>query len=125
MPFAALTAQSLGIEVQGMDWWDRASLNSDSTEREDQMVQNILAASPGHRTVLILAGWGHIEGLRQRLETAGYVHTVFPSAEKRMLFDTSGLKFVFPPRMAYYIQKRIDIDRAILHSETVANGWPE
>lgn len=118
MPFAALTAQSLGIEVQGMDWWKKEDLLSDSTEREDRMMQNILAALQGHRIVLILTGWSHVKGFLQRLEKAGYIYIEFPSAEKQKLFDISGTKFVFPPGMSYYIQKRIDIDTVALLSES-------
>jgi len=115
MPFASLTAQSLGIEVQGMDWWTKEG--NDSEEREEKMAKNILAAVPGHRVVLILTGWSHVKGFLQYLEKAGYTVTKFPSAEKEKLFDTSNIKFVFPPGMAYYIQKRIDIDSAALRSE--------
>ena len=118
MLFASLTARSLGIEVQGIDWWNKSSLHDDSSEREDQMFQNILGHLPGSRTVLILAGWSHIEGLKQRLQSAGYKVEAFSSREKQALFAPSDKELLFPPGMTYYLQKRIELDQANLQNET-------
>jgi len=118
MPFASLTARSLDIEVQGIDWWTEESLHGDDTEREDRMFQNILQHLSGHQAVLILTGWSHVGGFKQRLQSAGYKITPFTSAEKQTLFDTSGKVLSFPPGMTFYIQKRIEGDQITLQSET-------
>lgn len=121
MPFASLTAQAEGTEVQGMDWWVKESvtaMGSNSDEREDRMFQNILTALPNHRTVLILTGWSHVEGFQRRLRGKRYDELPFSSAERQGLFDMAGITPVFPKGMTHYIQKRIEIDRLALQSET-------
>lgn len=121
MIFAALTARALDIPVQGMDWWVKASLYADASEREDRMVQNILKVVPGYRTVLILTGRSHVEGFKQRLAQAGFVVVPFSSVEKQSLFELVGIERCFPTGMTRYIQKRLEIDRTLLESETDLN----
>jgi len=119
MPFASLTAQEKGIEVQGMDWWvmnDNHQINSDG--RENRMFQNILTRLPGHHMVLILTGYSHVEGFQRRFLASGYRQIAFSSAEKKTLFDTSDLTLIFPYGMTHYIKKRIEIDKLILQNET-------
>jgi hypothetical protein len=119
MPFANLTAQEKGIEVQGMDWWvmnDNHQINSD--ERENRMFQNILTRLPSHHMVLILTGFSHVEGFQRRFQASGYRQIAFSSAEKKALFDTSDQTLIFPYGMTHYIKKRIEIDQLILQSET-------
>lgn len=121
MPFASLTARALGIETQGMDWWTKESvtiISSNSDEREDRMFQNILTSLPNHQTVLILTGWSHVKGFQRRLRESGYNDSPFPSAEKKALFSTAGMRLIFPKGMTRYIQQRIEIDRLALQSET-------
>lgn len=119
MPFASLTAQAKGIEVQGMDWWmmnDNHQIDSD--ERENRMFQNILTSLPSHHTVLILTGFSHVEEFQRRFLASEYHQIAFSSAEKQTLFDTSNQTLIFPYGMTYYIQKRIEIDQLTLQSET-------
>lgn len=126
MPFASLTARALGIQVAGMDWWRKEDTRNvlelfiitNSEEREERMMQNILLNLPGRRTALILTGFSHIEGFRQRLRAAGFAEANFPSEEKRALFDTGGRTFSFPPGLTNYIQKRIETDEAAAQAET-------
>lgn len=121
MTFTALTARALDIPVQGMDWWVKASLYAEPSEREDRMVQNVLKVVPGYRTVLILTGRSHVEGFKQRLAQAGFVVVPFSSAEKRSLFELVENEPRFPAGMTRYIQKRLEIDRTLLESETDPN----
>ncbi len=121
MTFAALTARTLGIAVQGMDWWVKASLYGDSSEREDRMAQNILKCVPGYRTVLILTGRSHVDGFKQRLAQAGFVVVPFSSAEKQPLFELVESEPRFPAGMTRYIQRRLEIDRALFELETDPN----
>jgi hypothetical protein len=121
MTFAALTARTLGIPVQGMDWWVKASLYGDSSEREDRMVQNILKCVPGYRTVLILTGRSHVDGFKQRLAQAGFVVVPFSSAEKQPLFELVESEPRFPAGMTRYIRRRLEIDRALFELETDPN----
>ena len=119
MPFASLTAQEKGIEVQGMDWWVmnyNHQINSD--ERENRMFQNILTRLSNHHMVLILTGFSHVEGFQRRFLARGYRQIAFSSAEKKALFDTSDQTLIFPYRMTHYIKKRIEIDQLLLQSET-------
>ena len=119
MPFASLTAQETGVEVQGMDWWvmnDDHQIDSD--ERENRMFQNILTRLPNHHTVLIFTGFSHVEDFQRQFLASGYRQIAFSSAEKQALFDTSNLTLIFPQRMTHYIQKRIEIDQRALQSET-------
>ena len=119
MPFASLTARTEGIQVRGMDWWTMtADHQIESDARENRMFQNILAALPGHRRILILTGFSHVEGFQQRFLANGYSKAAFSSAEKEALFDTAGLTYLFPPGMTHYIEKRIAIDQSTLASET-------
>jgi len=123
MPFVSLTARAAGIEVQGMDWWvlREGDHRTNSKAREDRMFQNILTHLPGHRKVLILTGFSHVEGFRQRFLANGFRQMPFSSAEKQALFDPSDQTFIFPCGMRYYIQKRIALDRATLQG--VQDPW--
>jgi hypothetical protein len=121
MPFASLTAKSLGMKVDGMDWWDSSnigSLISDNGERDNRMAQNVLDRVTGHRKVLVLTGYSHVSELVSRLKKQGYSEASFTNQEKDSLFITADIDSEFPPYFAFYIQKRIDIDRASMEKET-------
>lgn len=119
MPFASLTAQASGIEVQGMDWWVmNGTRQIGSEERENRMFQNILTSLPGHHKVLILTGFSHVEGFKRRFLASGYRQMAFSSVEKKALFDTADQTYIFPYGMTYYIEKRIENDQLILQGET-------
>jgi hypothetical protein len=107
MPFASLTARSLGLEVGGIDWWQKAGSRpgTSSPQREQRMFDNVLQQLPGHRTVLILVGYSHVAELRERLEGAGYASARFERSEKQALFSTSGRQRAFPPGMTRYLQQ--------------------
>jgi hypothetical protein len=120
MPFASLTARSLGIPVDGIDWWQRAGSKpgTSSDEREDHMFQNTLERLPGHRTVLILVGYSHVAELSKRLEQSGYAWDGFERQEKQSLFSIRGRREAFPPGMKHYLQKYVDAARKGLKQET-------
>jgi hypothetical protein len=119
MPFASLTARATGVDVAGFDWW---SMNADheinSDRREDRMFENIRKDMASHRRILILTGYGHIEGFARRLAASGYRRARFSAAEKDALFDTQGLALRFPRGMTHYVQKRIETDRSTLQLQT-------
>jgi hypothetical protein len=120
MPFASLTARSLGIGVDGIDWWRRAGSKpgTSSDEREERMFQNALARLPGHRTVLILVGYSHVAELSDRLRQSGYAPASFERQEKQALFSTSGRRETFPNDLKHYLQKYVATARQELEQET-------
>lgn len=124
MPFAYLIAKNLNLEVGGFDWWTKESYNSDSFEREDSMVKNIISSISGYNKILVLIGLGHIEYILPRLEKGGFLVTDFSIDEKEYLFNTEKVDCIFPKDLAYYIQKRIDIDKNQLEFET-DDEWKE
>jgi hypothetical protein len=109
MPFASLTAKADGIAVEGMDWFVMdASHQVDPPAREDHMFANIAVALPGHRKVLILTGFSHLEAFAPKLAALGWTAAPFAAADKERLFDTDGEPSTFPPGMTQAIQQRID-----------------
>jgi hypothetical protein len=120
MPFASLTARSLGIRVDGIDWWQKAGSRpgTSSPEREQRIVDNVLERLPGHRTVLILVGYSHVAELRQRLEGAGYAAGRFERSEKQALFSTNDRQRTFPPGMTRYLQQYVTAARKDMEEET-------
>jgi hypothetical protein len=120
MPFASMTARSLGIRVDGIDWWQRAGSRpgTSSDEREERMFQNVLERLPGHRTVLILVGYSHVAELSDRLRRSGYVPDSFERPEKQALFSTSGRRETFPGDLKHYLQKYVAAARQELEQET-------
>ena len=120
MPFAALVAQSEGIEFRGMDWWTMGDEGLDNEIRENQMFEIIMHETAGHKKILILTGWSHVEGFRNRLASLGYEEMPFPASEKRALFNAADIPKVFPAGMADCIEQRIEIDKEALAKETRA-----
>jgi hypothetical protein len=120
MPFASLTARSLGIAADGIDWWQKAGSRpgTSSPKREDQMFRNCMARLPGHGTVLILVGYSHVAELRERLDRAGYALDSFERQEKQALFSTSDMPTTFPSGLKHYLQKYVDAMRNELEQET-------
>jgi|SRR5579872_1580997 len=117
--FASLTAKAAGIPVQGVDWWTMNSSHQvDSDEREARIFANVSAALPGHRTVLVLIGFAHLDALQAKLAAAGYRQTEFGDADKDRLFDVAGAPATFPPGMTAAVQRRIAADEATLASQT-------
>jgi hypothetical protein len=120
MPFTSLTARSLGIAVDGIDWWQKAGSKpgTSSPKREDEMFRNCLERLPGHGTVLVLVGYSHIAELSGRLERADYALDSFERQEKQALFSTNNLPTTFPPGLKHYVQKYVDAMRKELEQET-------
>jgi len=120
MAFASLTARSLGISADGIDWWDKATSRprTSNPEREQRLFENVLQQLPGRRTVLILVGYSHVAELRQRLEQAGYRAHRFERPEKQDLFATQGRPHTFPPGMKHYLQRYVAAARRELEQET-------
>jgi hypothetical protein len=120
MPFASLTARSLGIAVDGVDWWmrSRSRPGTSNPEREDRIFRNTLARLPGHRNILVLVGYSHVSELRDHLAEAGYADAPFDREEKDALFSTSGRQAIFPPGLKHYLKKYVDATRKDLETET-------
>ncbi len=118
MSFASLVALSLGMAVRGMDWWTKESLFMDLTIRDDHMVQNVIEMATGYHTLLVLTGMSHLKGFRRRLEGHGYVINKMRMSEKKILFDLSDVRQIFPPQMKHYLEKRIVLEQEALRIET-------
>lgn len=82
MPYCALVAGELGIDVKGMDDW-----STDHGLREDRMVENILSATAVVDRTLVVTGFSHVRGFRERLEQLGFQLADWPLAERRALFE--------------------------------------
>ena len=122
MPFANLAAKADGIETQGMGWWTTDTEDVDNDVRENHMFSNITAEIAGHKVILILTGWSHLEGFGVRLTSSGYDEVPFPSSEIRALFDTANISKSFPKGLTHYIEQRIELDKATLANET-RDSW--
>lgn len=118
MPFASLTAKSMGISVGGMDWSDK-NVNPGTTNetRDDKMVTNILQSVKGYRKVLVLTGFSHVPEFTTRLQKEGYKEMAFSNTEKEKLFLTPNTKFLYPKGMSYYIEKKINVEKDELSKE--------
>ena len=115
MPFASLTARADGIVVEGMDWWTMdAGHQVDPPERDAHMFETIRAALPGHRRVLILTGFSHVDAFAPRLVALGWRPAAFETADKERLFGAQDEPQTFPPGMTKAIEQRIADDQALM-----------
>lgn len=121
MLFAHLTAKTLGIPVMGIDWWKKERLRyfrSSSTAREEHLLQNILSAITSYKRILVITGFSHVLELTKRFPKKGFPQEPFPEEEKEALFNKSATEqLLFPKEMAFYIRKRITIEKNNLLEE--------
>jgi hypothetical protein len=118
MLVASLTARSVGVRFDGIDWWQKADLKpgTSNPSREDHMFQNAQARLPDFQRVLILVGYSHVPELAGRLEKTGYARADFQRADKQRLFITKA-PTTFTAGTEHYLRKRIDQIRDELATE--------
>lgn len=113
MVFSSLTAMELGIPVCGMDWWDYELFSAGRSNdlREEKMFKLATSQISNQKRALLITGFSHVPEFTKRFLNKGYSHPDFPSAEKEKLFATTDNEELYPTRMAFYIEKRIKLDK--------------
>jgi hypothetical protein len=119
MPYAALTARSRGLRVDGIDWWDSgapARARRTDDVRDDKIFHNMMERLPGRGTALVLVGYSHVPELAARLASAGFAEQPITAEQKSRLFALLDEPFAYPPGMSAAIRRRIVDAKAMARS---------
>ena len=117
MILARCYADERGMPVKGIDWWtitkDNEAMNAINLERDDKMVENIIAAAKDYDKVLALVGASHRERAPERFARNGYVQIEVDNILS--YFDDVDTSFEYPKGMSEeYIRNRNYFENLII-----------
>jgi len=117
MPYIALRAKELQLQVRGYDWWVEKTSEAKATgkTREQHMLDRLLAGlretSPTHRKALVFIGYASFDRLRSRLQEQGFETGALDDDTKDKWFTPTAAEdaFRFPAGMADAVQRRVSL----------------
>jgi hypothetical protein len=132
MAQAALIARRRSIPIFGFDSWDELEnetlaakgepLDFNSTRRNDQMVQQLLAGLGSSSRTLVLTGYSHVRPFVQRLLRVGSEREISVE-EKKELFSTRGGKDRLDPELQSSVDLTIQHLEGYLRHFAQDNSW--
>jgi hypothetical protein len=119
MLFAWSYAQSTGIPVRGIDWWqitEESRSNWTNAERDDQIYDNIMKESTGYNNILVLCGADHRIEQSKRLKDNGYKEVEMQ--DKASYFgNVSPESFTYPPLLRTILEEKREWSKTGIYDE--------
>ena len=125
MFYLHMAAKTLNIPVKGVDWFSyEYSKPGNTSKKRDQMITiNIIDKSKDHKKVLLIMGATHMLVETKLLKQKGYKIDCLDLENKQFLFSNSDKDIIFPRDTIKYINKRIEIEKDNLQSQTMSDIW--
>jgi hypothetical protein len=125
MGFVTLRSRGRGLEVRGVDHWERAAVTGgrhSDDDREEAIASRVLEAIGDHRATIVFTGFSHTPEIAVRLRAKGFHDAPLGDADRARLVAPSDDAGAWPPGMAACLERRIADDEAALAGEADA-AW--